>query len=114
MLPKDERQVLGIRELHSTADLNPVVVVWMPTETGHGDFECRYEISGIDKEIGGRSIGIDGIQAVLLALKKIGSDLRGLEEHLNIKVFIGSGGPSASHGFPEIENAQQFSDRGEI
>lgn len=100
--------LLGERELNSYSGPTLAVTVWVPTVTPHGDFECRYRITGAGDERAGRSVGIDGIQAVLLALKKIGSDIGFLEDTLSTEFFIGSGERLPSHGFPEIEGTRQI------
>lgn len=99
----DEGIVLGTRELNSDIGLALRVTMWVPVETGHGDFQCRYQIVGAgDGKVRG-SVGIDGIQAVLLALRKVGSDINFLEEELSTKFFIGSGRVLPDHGFLSFE-----------
>jgi hypothetical protein len=99
----DDRIVLGVRELNSTIGLTLRVTMWSPVETGHGDFQCRYQIAGAGDERVRGSIGIDGIQAVLLALRKVGSDIDFLEQQLSTKFFIGSGEVLPDHGFLNFE-----------
>lgn len=103
----DAEAVLGTRDLNSYLGLTLRVMVWIPAETERGDFECRYRITGAGDEKVRRSVGIDGIQAVLLALRKIGSELGVLEEKLATKFFIGTGKTLPSHGFPEIEEMKE-------
>lgn len=99
--------ILGTRNLNSTRGLTLRVTMWVPTETGHGDFQCRYQIVGAgDQKIRG-SVGIDGIQATLLATRKIGSDLEMLEGQLATKFFIGSGNLLPDHGFPKFESSEK-------
>ena len=70
--------------------------------TTAGDFECEYTIVGYDGEKKGRSIGVDGIQAIWLAMKKIGSELDVIENKLSTKFFIGVDGSNPDHGFPKL------------
>lgn len=101
------KAVFGMRNLNSYLGLKLRVTVWIPEQTEHGDFECKYRITGAGDEKVRRSVGIDEIQAAMLALRKIGSDIAILEETLSTKFFIGSGETSPSHGFPEIESSQE-------
>lgn len=98
-----EELVLGTRNLNSTCGLALRVTMWVPTETAHGDFQCRYRIVGAGDQKVRSSTGVDAIQAALLAMKKIGSDLAGLEDRLSTKFFIGSGSLRPDHGFPNFE-----------
>lgn len=100
------KAVFGTRDLNSYLGLKLRVTVWIPVETGRGDFECRYRITGAGDEKVRRSVGIDGIQATLLALATIGSEIGVLENTLSTKFFIGSGETLPSHGFPEIEGTR--------
>lgn len=96
-------KVIGVRKLNSSTGLKVVVTVWCPFKTSHGDFECRYQIYGAGDEVVRRSVGIDGIQAVTLALKKIGSELSVIQNLHSTQFFTGSGEIVREHGFPIID-----------
>jgi len=105
MTDLNAKPLFGTRDLNSFSGLKLRVTVWAPVETECGDFECSYRITGAGDEKVRRSVGIDAIQATLLALRKIGSDIGVLEETLSTRFFIGSGATLPSHGFPTIEGA---------
>lgn len=95
--------LLGERTLYSTSGERLQIVIYNPRSTGRGDFECVAKISGatVDDQIV-RSVGLDKIQAVLLVLRTIGSELDLIEEAKSVKLSIGKDCKNGDHGFPSL------------
>jgi|SRR5579872_4461497 len=54
----------------------PSVIVELSVPVPHGDdFECSYKIQGLGAEETKCAFGVDGLQALLLAMQRIGIDL---------------------------------------
>jgi hypothetical protein len=53
-----------------------------------GDYRCDLEIVGFEKKIESYAIGSDGVQAIVLALTKIGTLLYTSEEYSNGKLTL--------------------------
>jgi hypothetical protein len=51
------------------------VILGMPQPIADGDFLCAYQISFGAETKKGHAIGVDGVQAIQLAMRKIASDL---------------------------------------
>lgn len=73
---------IGRRSLRLGTDREVIVEIGRPYpwEYGNGDFKCEYEISGLGNGKASYAIGVDGIQALYLALQSIGTDLYTSEE----------------------------------
>jgi hypothetical protein len=93
----NDRILLGERVLkRQDGGADVVVRIYVPMKDEYGAFICQYQICGIGSEavrIGG---GIDGIQAVQVALLKIGADLH--LRHRGIRLTFGD---LSDSGFPE-------------
>jgi uncharacterized protein DUF6968 len=61
---------------------------------------CRYEIDWPDKREDRTLYGNDGMQALLLALTMIGSELYGSDEHKSGNLFFDR--PGRGYGFPVV------------
>jgi hypothetical protein len=48
---------------------------FVPSKASGGEFQCRYVIGWPDQAVGGYACGEDGIQALMLAMRKVHSDL---------------------------------------
>ena len=58
---------------HSTQYIE--VFVYLPVED-HGDYRCQYEIREQGKPVKkGHALGVDSLQALILALQKLGADV---------------------------------------
>jgi hypothetical protein len=75
MVLKDVGQVIGTRDLDLDGKRAATVIVGAPQKHPEGDYFCAYQITGIGDERIRYAMGIDGLQALQLALKKIGTDL---------------------------------------
>ena len=96
-------EVIGERELNcSNGDVIRVELGY-PAETKHrSEFICCYRINGIGNQKINCSFGTDKIQAMTLALQKIGSELNALEKIYSVKFFLGKISDNSHHGFPII------------
>jgi uncharacterized protein DUF6968 len=71
----DQRMIIGKRTLRRPdGGRNVTVTLFLPEEEG-GGFRCYYKIEGLDKEHLFFGAGIDGIQALQIALQNIGAEL---------------------------------------
>ena len=50
------------------------------------DYVCRYEVGWLNKQLSGKSFGIDQVQALLLAMQKVHADLLFLRVERGLKV----------------------------
>lgn len=71
-----------------------------------GAWSCRYEIDWPSGTKHGRAVGIDGIQAILLALQKIGIILYTSEHHKNAQLAWPAA--KSGYGFPVPSNARDL------
>ena len=68
-----ERQLVGKKGEQAFA---VTVKIGRPMPHPEGDWECPYLISGLPNPITMRVAGVDAVQALYLALRMIGADLR--------------------------------------
>jgi hypothetical protein len=67
--------IMASRTYYLGEEAFPVeVAIFTPTPDGD-DFKCEYRIAWPDNTQVGHAIGIDGIQAIILALRKLGADI---------------------------------------
>ena len=102
--------MLGERELNPYSGPTLAVTVWVPTVTPHGDFECRYRITGAGDDESwtfGRNRWDPGSVASAEE-DRFGTYNFVQEDTLSTKFFIGSGERLPSDGFPEIEGTRQI------
>ena len=76
------------------------VLVGRPVDTGKGDFACHYQIKGKEYVLNSYSVGEDSVQALMLTLRSIGSQLNLIQETENLKIYWLD--EQSSHGFPLI------------
>lgn len=80
-----KKHLIGERKLSLANDKNKEiwVKVYAPIEED-GDYTCEYSYEGISEEIKQKkAIGVDGLQAVMLAFQRIGAEL----EYYNKTLF---------------------------
>lgn len=77
-----------------------LVVIGRPQQVGNGsDFRCRYSIRYMEHERVSHAYGLDAVQALQLAMKKIGADLTYLAQTENKTISWLSDTPGDT-GFP--------------
>jgi hypothetical protein len=72
--------------------------LFAPEETEGGAWSCRYEIDWPHGQWAHAAHGFDSIQAILLALQMIGSEIYVSEYHKSGKLMLE--GPGRGYGFP--------------
>ena len=74
-------EVIATRQLNVVDEPNTEIVVKIgkPQPTGHNDYCCPIQVTGIGKEYVHGIVGIDSVQAIELAMRFLGSEL----QHLN-------------------------------
>jgi hypothetical protein len=85
-------QPIAMRKL-SFGSEEVTVVLGMPQPVEDSDFLCPYEISYSGHTRKGYAIGVDGVQAIQLAMKKIASDLLHLSTASGIPISGKRGDP---------------------
>ncbi len=96
---KDIGVQIASRELDANGK-KVVVVIGRPEKFPDGeDYYCPYQIVGIGSERVKYAGGIDAVQALQLALKKIGTDLYTSQE-AQAKQLLWAGGEPGDFGFP--------------
>lgn len=75
-------------ELHGSV---LAVRLYMPTATPHGDFECRWEILWPQCAQHAHAVGLDGVQALLLAWVAVRAELTASPAYQDGKLtYLGS------------------------
>ena len=74
-----------------------------PPPDYEGEYWCPYKISGLVSVRLRRVVGIDAIQALMLALQAIGTDLYSSEEYRAGRLSWFENDRSATLGFPVLE-----------
>ncbi len=64
-----------LRIRNHAADIVVPVSIFAPQPSEHGDWSCRFEIGWPDKTRVMNAAGIDAMQALLLAMQMIGTEL---------------------------------------
>ena len=88
-----------LRIVEGDTERHVVVQLFMPElDEEHGAWKCAYEIGWPDKPRTFRAFGLDGVQAIELAMRMIGAELYTSEHHTagTLMQFVKGGG----YGFP--------------
>ena len=109
--------IIAARELYLFNDKKVTVIIGKPDKfPDSDDYYCPYQISGIGNGNIRYAGGIDGVQALLLALNMIGADLYTSEEY-RVGILRWKGGEKGNLGFPVPEVLRELvrfeSDKGE-
>jgi hypothetical protein len=96
--------VLGRRIIHVDNGEDIEVVVYQPRPDDRIDFVCEFSLKGLawNGKIR-QSFGIDGVQAVFLALQAIGSDLDAVQLAGKHKLSWVGASADGDIGFPTIK-----------
>lgn len=70
----------------------------LPERTHDGSWFCRYSIGWPDGVWQARAGGADSVQAVVLALQMIGSEIHTSNHHKSGRLFVDA--PGGGYGFP--------------
>jgi hypothetical protein len=76
------------------------ISIGVPRDTGKGDFACSYEIKSMSLNLKLESVGLNSLQALLLSLKSIGSQLNLIQEEEGVQIYWIN--EQLDHGFPSI------------
>jgi hypothetical protein len=93
----------------SRGDGRPVIVrIGKPVPYPEGDnFYCPFDIAGLDRVILSRAGGVDGVQALQLAMQKIGVILQGHNKETGDGLFwLDGDDPDLGFGAPSGRNTQ--------
>jgi len=98
---KNVGEIVATRELClSGSEKKVIVMIGKPQLFSDSiNYYCPYQITGLEKGKVSYAGGIDAIQAFLLALKKIGTDLYTSNEAISGTLFW-EGGEKGNLGFP--------------
>ena len=91
-------QPIALRKL-SFGSEEMTVVLGMPEAIEDNDFLCPYVISVGDVTRSGYAIGVDGVQAIQLAMRKIASDLLQMSKVSGMPISWEMGGRPGDTGF---------------
>lgn len=91
-------QSIGIRKL-SFGSEELTVVLGMPEAIEDNDFLCPYAIAFGENVRSGYAIGVDGVQAIQLAMRKIASDLLHMSKVSGMPISWEMGGRPGDAGF---------------
>jgi hypothetical protein len=90
---------------NSSGDIEIPVRLFVPRYEGE-IWSCRYEIDWPDGQWAHAAVGVDAMQAVLLALQMIGTVLYTSDYHKSGKLFWEK--PGDGYGFPVPSNLQDM------
>jgi len=89
-------RTLTLRE--SGADIDIPISIFAPNRLDDGSWRCRYDIGWPDTIRTAHAGGADSVQALLLALQMIGSELYTTNYHQEGRLFTDR--PGDGYGFP--------------
>lgn len=76
------KTVVASREYGLGTECKVIVRLYQPEQTlDHPDYSCTFDIHGLSKPYQSYAIGEDALQALLLALAKVGAALYSSEEY---------------------------------
>ncbi|MBR1222685.1 hypothetical protein JQ557_32120 [Bradyrhizobium sp. U87765 SZCCT0131] len=93
--------LIGTRELSLSDGGKVVVSLYQPVMFAPHEFGCAFEVSGLKRAEAGRAIGGDALQALQLALVRIGIELSKSDEGQQ-KRLMWNGDPDL--GFPSPDS----------
>lgn len=79
-------------------DIQIPIRLFAPEQSSDGSWWCRYEIDWPESTQKSRAGGVDAIQANVLALHMIGSEIYASDYHKSGNLFLDS--PGKGYGFP--------------
>jgi hypothetical protein len=88
------------------AGRHPVPIRLFPPEQNDRSWICRYEIEWPERLRSGAGYGVDGIQALTIALQNIGVELYASAYHQAGTLFFDK--PGNGYGFPIAKNARHL------
>lgn len=92
--------IIAMRELELAGGKKVTIIIGKPEKfPDFEDYYCPYHITGMGNERISYAGGVDGIQALLLALNKIGADLYTSKE-AEAGILSWKGGEKGNLGFP--------------
>lgn len=79
------------------------ISIYTPVVNDDGSYSCSFQISGFKSDKIRKSVGVDGVQAVILSLKKIGSEFYSSDEYKDKKITWECELFEGDLGFPNLE-----------
>ena len=72
--------------------------IFAPERKGAAEWSCRFEIDWPDDRRKAAAVGLDSVQAIVLALQMIGTEIYATNYHKTGKLFLEF--PGRGYGFP--------------
>ena len=88
------------------ADIEIPIRLFAPRRSDHGDWFCRYEIDWPESTEIRNAWGVDSMQAIVIALQMIGSDLYTSTYHKSGDLMFER--PGRGYGFPVPSNIRDL------
>jgi hypothetical protein len=108
--PVELGEIIARRELSLSGGGHVLIEIGIPFEVKfeHPEYWCPYRITGIGSGRVRRTVGIDAVQALMLALQIIGSDLYACEEYKTGRLRWVTNDWSRSLGLPVFESCRDL------
>lgn len=103
---KDVGEVIATRELTLDETGKVTVLIGKPQQFGDIDWYCPYQKNGIGSNKLKRAEGVDAVQALVLALSKVGAELYCSQEYEAGRLSWDGGAVKGDLGFPVPPNIQ--------
>ena len=104
MLLHDVGEIIAIREFSLTDGAKVTLTIRKPQAYPDGrDFYCPFQISGIGKDTVWHTGGVDGLQALIIALKTAATFLYTSQEFQTGQLSWIAGSNPGDIGFPAME-----------
>lgn len=97
------KRSLTLEDLHRQTEV--AICIFAPSPTG-GGWSCRWEIAWPDRTRTNEAHGADSVQATILALQSVGTELYNSAEHKSGKLFWIPG--RKGYGFPVPHNVRDL------
>ena len=78
---QEEATPIADRQLELSDGNRVEVLIWAPRKVADGEYHCSFKISGLGDGQTRRGVGVDGMQALVLTLQRIGAYLYTSDKH---------------------------------
>lgn len=79
------------------------VLIYLPVKNDDGSYSCHFQFLGFKSDKIRKSVGVDSVQALMLSLRKIGSELYNSDEYRDKKIRWECELFEGDLGFPNLE-----------
>jgi hypothetical protein len=79
-------------------DIKIPIRIFAPERKGAAEWSCHFEIDWPDDKRQAAAVGLDSVQAIVLAFQMIGSEIYATSYHKSGKLFLEA--PGRGYGFP--------------